>query len=785
MEKFSKLLSLLILCFPLALSAQKSYDNYRKKIDSLINIKGLAKIIAEKKLMVQPNPPRFLRAGDHIEFPVKIVNVTDSELTGQVQLQLFDPETNQPVDGWFSNRQANQYFTAEPMQSTIIVFPLDVPYEYNRLLDYRIDAKAAVAGEKKSGESSFTDGKEAMLPVLSNRMLVTESLPLNMPQGGTRDFHFDNLLKNGNDESISEQAFKIEFTTNPAWFALQSLPYLMEFPYECAEQVFNRFYANALGMIIINNSARIREFISLQKKDSSGLVSNLYRNPELKSVLIEETPWVMEAKNEEQQIQNLTGFLDLSRMNEELASMLNKLESLQTATGAFPWFKGEPDDRFITQYIMTGIGHLRKLGGISPEFVQRINMIVAKSMAWLDKKMLEDYTTELRKTSGTRADIPISPIQIQWLYMRSFFPELALSVQSAVVSEFFSKKAAFGRVRQNKMLLAMLSIWMIRTGKINQAKQILASIKENAIHNGELGIYWKDFQPGFNWFQSAPETISVLIEAFSEISQDNQSINELMTWLLRQKQTNHWSTTKATADACYALLLQGGKWLNTDPSLRIQIGNKELAIPASRTPGLGYFSSSIFPPYIKPEMGNIRVTLSPPAGEKKLNPAWGAAYWQYFDEADRIKTGNDKKGPLILKKNIFLKKSTDQGSQLVPITENLAMKPGDTITVRLELRSDRDVDYVQLKDLRASCMEPVKVISGFKWRDGLGYYEATGDASTNFFFSNLPKGVHVIVYDILITGVGSFTCGIATLQSMYAPEFTARSQSTKINTKEP
>ncbi|MFI5157204.1 MAG: alpha-2-macroglobulin family protein, partial [Chitinophagales bacterium] len=308
-----------------------------------------ATIITQKKLMVQPNPPRFLRAGDHIEFPVKIVNMTDSELTGQALLQLIDPTTNQPVDGWFSNRQPNQYFTAGAQQSTTVYFPIDVPFEYNKVLDYRVEARAG-SSSNAPGVMQISDGEEAMLPVLSNRMLVTETLPLNMPNGGTKDFKFEKLIRTTENESLSPYALTVEYTSNPAWYALQSLPWLMEFPYECAEQVFNRFYANALGNHIIKSSPAIRNVFELWKKDSAGLMSNLQKNQELKSVLLQETPWVLESKNEEDQHRNLAMLMDMARMRDELQSILNKLEAMQSGGGGFPWFKEGPDDRYITQY---------------------------------------------------------------------------------------------------------------------------------------------------------------------------------------------------------------------------------------------------------------------------------------------------------------------------------------------------------------------------------------------------------------------------------------------------
>ena len=564
-----------------------------------------ATIITQKKLMVQPNPPRFLRSGDHIEFPVKIVNMTDSEMTGQTQLQLIDPATNQPIDGWFSNRQPNQYFTAGPMESTTIYFPIDVPFEYNKVLDYRIEARAGSISNAQAA-TQISDGEEAMLPVLSNRMLVMESLPLNMPSGGTKDFKFVKLIKTAESESLSPYALTIEYTTNPAWYAVQSLPWLMEYPYECAEQVFNRFYANMLGSSIINASPVIRNIFEQWKKDSAGLMSNLQKNQELKSVLLQETPWVLEAKNEEQQHRNLALLMDMVRMHDELESALSKLESMQSEGGGFPWFKQGPDDRYITQYILTGIGHLKKLGAIPPEMNARINQILQRAMVWVDKKVQEDYDAGIKKKNKTNTEIQLGQIQIQWLYMRSFFPEFPIRAAIARAYAFYSEKAAKQWLQESRFMQGMIAIFLNRKGDQQIAKQILASLKDNAIYNEELGMYWKDMKIGYYWYQSPIETVSLLIEAYGEIDKDSKSVNAMKTWLLTQKQTQNWGTTRATADACYALLLQGTDWLKNTPSLKIKLGNMEIPSKANNNAtGLGYFKESILPPFIKPEMGNI------------------------------------------------------------------------------------------------------------------------------------------------------------------------------------
>ena len=736
-------------------------------------------IITQKELMVQPNAPRFLREGDNIDLTTKIVNLTDSEMTGQAELQLFDATTNEPVDGWFQNMQANQYFTVGAKQSGVVVFPIQIPYQFNKPLTYKIIAHAPL---KPTAGNSFSDGEETTLPVLSNRILVTESLPLNMPGNGTKNFKFEKLLQSGNSETLNHHSFTVEFTNNPAWYAVQALPYLIEFPYECAEQTFNRFYANALASKIINSSPRIKAIFEKWKiSDTSALLSNLQKNQELKSILLQETPWVLQAKDEAQQKKNLALLFDMSVMSHQLESAITKLQAMQNDDGGFVWFKGGPDDRYITQYILTGIGHLKKLNALPSSLTEKLNAIVKNALPYLDKKIKEDYDYFVKhKLNINNSNLDYT--QIQYLYMRSFFSEYALPGESFTAMNYYRKQSQQVWLQQNKFMQGMIALSLFRTGDVQKAKDILASLKQNAINNEEQGVYWKDVNAGYYWQQAPVETQSLLIEAFSEINNDTKTVNDLKTWLLKQKQTQNWKTTKATADACYALLLQGTEWLTNNPSVKIIAGDKVVinSNDANTEAGTGYIKKTIDGPFVNASMGNISVTINSSVSAN-AQPAWGSAYWQYFENLDKITPAST---PLQLSKKLFVEKNTDRGLILEPVLENGSLKVGDKIKVRIELKVDRDMEYVHMKDMRASCMEPVNVLSEYKWQYGLGYYETTKDASTNFFFNWLPKGTYVFEYALFVTNTGNFSNGITSIECMYAPEFTSHSEGVRVNVED-
>ncbi|MGH2553785.1 MAG: alpha-2-macroglobulin family protein, partial [Chitinophagaceae bacterium] len=248
--------------------------------------------------------------------------------------------------------------------------------------------------------------------------------------------------------------------------------------------------------------------------------------------------------------------------------------------------------------------------------------------------------------------------------------------------------------------------------------------------------------------------------------------------------TNNWKTTKATAEACYALLLQGTQWLSNEPMVEVKLGSTIISpsIEGGKSEaeaGTGYFKKTIDGNKVNPQMGNITVSVASP--NSNISVSWGAVYWQYFENLDKITTAST---PLSLVKKLFVEKNTDRGPVLTPVNDGEVIKVGDKVKVRVELRVGRDMEYVHMKDMRASSLEPVNVLSEYKWQGGLGYYESTKDASTNFFFSYLRKGTYVFEYPLFVTHAGNFSNGITTIQCMYAPEFTSHSEGIRISVED-
>jgi hypothetical protein len=376
----------------------------------------------------------------------------------------------------------------------------------------------------------------------------------------------------------------------------------------------------------------------------------------------------------------------------------------------------------------------------------------------------------------------LSAIAIQYLYMRSFFSEYPVAKETETAYNYYRNEAKKYWLNESKYMQGMIALALQRTNETSTATAIIKSLKENSINNQQLGMYWKEWdRKGYWWYQAPIESQSLMIEAFTEIDKDKKTIGDLKTWLLKNKQTNNWETTKATADACYALLLQGTNWLSEEKDIVIKLGNTTInSKEEKQKPGTGYFKRKINGDKVKPEMGNINVTVSSSSKDNTQLPSWGSVYWQYFEDLDKISFSET---PLKLSKKLFIEKNSDKGPVLIPVNDGDKLHIGDKIKVRIDLRVDRDMEYVHMKDMRASCMEPTNVISQYKYQGGLGYYETTKDVSTNFFFASLNKGTYVFEYPMFVTNAGNFSNGITTIQCMYAPQFTAHSEGVRVNVK--
>ena len=712
-------------------------------------------IISQKDVMIQTNMPRFVREKDEITLTAKVVNLTNKIKSGNAMLLLFDATTMQPIDVIANNSSNVKAFNCKSKESVPVSWTVTIP-EGVQGLQYKIVAKSG----------NFSDGEENILPVMSNKVLLTESIPIWVKGNSKKEYVFDNL-KNDNSKSLKNHLFTLEYTSNPTWLALQSLPYLMEYEHECAEQTFSRYYGNFIATEIISSNPKIATLFESWKNNPKA-VSKLTQNEELKSIVLNETPWLLDAENEELKNKRLALLMDLNTMKESQDKTIKKIEEKQLASGGFAWFDGGEENIFITQHIVSGFGHLSKL---FPEKKSKFKNITSKAIPYLDNKYINQGTLKNERINYYAYS------NLHYLYARSFYLE-EFPISKKIDSIIDVQKVEFKTNWINYSLYqkGLLALTMNRFGDKKFAEKIISNLKETVARNDDFGMYWIENKNGYYWYQSAIETQALLIEAFSEIEKDKKFVDEMKVWLLKQKQLKHWPTTKATTEAIYALLLQVTDWTSIKDNTKFKIGNEKVLTKKlsekDKDASTGYIKMNWKPEEISKEMGQISI-------ENKSNVAgFGGLYWQYFEDLEAIKS--DSTSTLSITKNLYKKTKTTEGDKLVDInSENV--KIGDLITIRLIIKTDNDLEFVNLKDLRASCFEPVDVISKYEWKDGIGFYRSTKDVATHFFFDKIKTGTYVFEYDVRVNNSGVFNDGIATIQSMYAPEFSSHSINTKLN----
>jgi uncharacterized protein YfaS (alpha-2-macroglobulin family) len=784
-------------------------------------------VVTRKDLMVFPNAPRFVRQGDTIVLSTKIVNLSGNDLSGEVTLSLADAITLQSLNNLIdsipypasripypASRIPNelpriQIFSVAKDQSTFASWKLVIPANTDlSVLQYRI---TAVSG-------NFSDGEEKAIPVLTNRMLVTESLPLPVRGKGTTEFTFDKLLKEGQTQSgastLKNYKLTLEFASNPVWYAIQALPSLNDKQYDNADAIFAAYWSNNLAAFIANSNPKIKAVFETWKNlTPDALLSNLAKNQQLKSALLQETPWVAEATSETGRKQKLGLYFDMNTIDANLKENLIKLQKLQTPNGGWTWFAGMPENRYTTQNILTGMGRLHHLGVTNILKDATTRDMVLKAIGYLDGELRKDYENLKKYNSGHLDDNHIGSAQIQYLFARSYFmndPAFQIPDPGSKFKEAFGyyvKQAEKFWQPNDRSLQGMIALALNRLDRKDVPALIIKSLSEKALHSPEMGMYWAG-ETGFWWHQAPIETQALMIELFDELAQDPARVEDLKIWLLKQKQTQDWRSVHATLEACYALLLRGTDLLSDDSGVKISLGKEKISSASltdvSKEAGTGYFQYTWSGNEITPDMGKISVSKS------SAGVAWGAVYWQYFENLDKITPAAT---PMRLEKKLFLEKNTPTGPVLEPISKDeeqrtnsgspvslntCLLKTGDKVVVRIVLTVDRDLEFVHMKDMRASAFEPVNTtsnslarqggnsgdgLSGYRFQDGLGYYQSTSDLATSFFFDNLPKGTYVFEYALKVNAAGEYSNGITTIQCMYAPEFAAHSEGIRISVK--
>ncbi len=710
------------------------------------------KVVTSKDLMIEPNPPRFLREGDQLEFAVKVSNQSAGRQTGTVRLTFSDARTGVSVDELLGNATLDREFDVASKQSKTFTWRLNVPDDLG-FLTYK-----AVGSTGR-----LSDGEENYLPVLSRRILITESLPLPIRGKETKTFEFKRLADAAKSDTIRHKSLTVQMVSNPSWYAVMALPYLMEYPHQCSEQIFNRLYANSLARHIAASDPKIRRVFD-QWRATPALDSPLEKNQDLKSVMLEETPWLRQAKSESEARRKVGVLFDENRLNAETARALQQLAVQQRPDGAWPWFPDGPPNDYITLYITTGFGRLRHLG------VELDMAPAVKSLERLDGWIDRTYRHIRRKEQNH-----LSPTIALYLYGRSFYLDdkpIAPKYQEAV-NYYRGQAKKFWLQLAHRQSQAHLAVALKRFGDKKTPVAIMRSIKERSVSDEELGMFWRELEHSWSWYRAPIETQAMMIEAFDEVMNDAKAVEDCKVWLLKQKQTQAWQTTKSTADAVYALLLRGSNLLASNALVEVSLGGKTIK-PEKVEAGTGFYQHRFIGPEVTPKQAIVVVAKS------DEGVAWGSVNWQYLEDIGKVTSYEGT--PLKLEKSLYTKVNTTKGPELKKV-DGTHVNVGDELVCRIVLRTDRDMEFVHMKDYRGSGTEPVNVLSKYKFQDGLYYYESTRDTASHFFIDYLPKGVYVFEYSVRVQHKGSYQTGPAEIQCMYAPEFNSHSGSVLLKVK--
>ncbi len=690
-----------------------------------------AEAVAQKDVMLQPNMPRFLRVGDQGTLSARVVNTTEKPLEGTAQLQLIDPESQKVV---LSQKHP---FSLKANATQSVTFSVDAA----ELQDYSLlICKMVASGDR------FSDGEQHYLPILPNRERVTMTVPFTQTEPGTKIIDLSDLLGNHTShQSPLTSQLTVEYTNNPAWLMIQALPTIAH-PYDrCAVCQAASFYANSLGEYLLQQNPQVKHVFEMwnqEKGTETSMQSALAKDEALKDLLLNETPWVLDAEREEEQKERLSDFFDENLLDARLSSSILQLKKLQRADGSWSWWEGMRGSFYMTVEISEMLVRLNRMTGRQEDTKQ----MLSAAFGYMDSeiiRLVSEMKNEERK--GHRQTFP-SHKALQYLYLstldgRKLSPKVAEAQK--YLKRLLKKESRNLTIYDKAMATVILN-----------SKEFLKSLHEWTSYKEGMGRFYDTPRAGYSWRDYRIPTQVAAIEAFQLMTpNDQKTIQEMQQWLLQQKRTQTWDTPINSINAIYAFLNGNSQLLESQAKTVLKIDGKPLDMPQA-TAGMGYVKTTQ-----TITQGQSLKTFT--AEKSSTGTSWGALYAQYFQNTKDIQ---------------------DQGSELTILREMIpaTCRVGDRVKVRLTIRAERDLDFVEIVDRRAACMEPVNQLSGYR----NGAYCAPKDNATHYFFDVFTKGTHVIETEYYIDRTGTYETGTCTVQCAYAPEFRATTHSQTVKVEE-
>lgn len=710
-------------------------------------------VVTQKEFSVTPNYPRFLREGDELNLQSKLSNLTDKKLSGSAELQILDAFTNENISSKFGVTSGTQNFDLNENGNGALTWKLKVPDNVSSII-LKVVAKAG----------AYSDGEQKAVAVLPNRMLVTDAVPIFVKEGETKTFVLDHL-KNTTSTTISNVSNTLELTTNPIWEVMFALPSLKNDQNNSADVIFNKWFADVLASEIFKANPKMKTVFE-EYQDKGILNSNLEKNQELKQLLLEEAPWVLESKNEGEQMQKLALLFDANTMRNSISQDWDDFKKLQNPDGGFSWYAGYPSSYGTSLYI------LKNLGKINVWLKDNVKDYQSSEQKELVAKLVQYVDNEISKYWDVKKEDIWNNWTLDYLDTRNYWEkEYPLKDKGAALKSLVKKKAKTAKITDFTFFgLHRAALLMNDYGLKEVSDKLMTYLKETSTDTKTQGVYWKQNLNDWGWFGSKVVSHAGALEAFNKLkSNDQQFIEDMKVWLITQKEVNSWGSSRGTSEVIFTILNSGKSWTGAESDKATIIwGGKELA---PQTKATGYVKSTIKADIVDKSLGTVTVTKPGPGIVQ------GGLFWQYYEDLDKIKSSENY---ISVTKELYKKVKTVNGEELQKISSETPLKVGDKITVRMILNTDRSMEFIHIKDMRAAGFEPIDALSGYQWKNNLGYYQSTKDASTNFYIQYMPKGKYVFEYDVVANASGKFSNGITTMQNYYAPQMNAHTKGSGI-----
>ncbi len=710
-----------------------------------------------KDLMVRPYLPRFLREGDRADIKVVVNNASDHPFSGVVTFDILDPSTNESLLDKFGLDlgSAKKSFTVAKGGGTNLTFPVTAPVRVGTVAFKVIAA---------SGDTS--DGELRPLPVLPGRMHLMQSRFVTLKNKDRKELTFADLAKNDDPSLVNEQMV-VTLDAQLFYSVLAATPYLVNYPYECTEQTLNRFLSTGiLSSLYANYPAVGRMAKEFSKRET--LLERWDQPDPNRKMELEETPWLVEARGGSDLGHGMANVLDPAIAAATRDRALAKLRKSQTSLGGFPWWEGGPPSPYMTLYILYGFSK-----GLESQ-VDAPRDVVEKAWGYMHQHYLDEVVSHMMAKDCCWEFVTFLN------YTLSNYPDTSWTGGVFTDAERrrmldFSFKHWKDHSPYSKCQLALT---LKRMGRAKDAALVFSSVMDSAKSNPEQGTFWAPEDRGWLWYNDTIETHAFALRAIMEITPQDAKKDGLVQWLFLNKKLNHWESTKATAEVVYALVhyLQAEGALGTKESATVRVCNQVVEYTFEPDQYTGKKAQTVIPgEKIDPK------TCSTVVVEKETKGfMFASATWNFSTE--RL-PAEDRGDFLSVHRTYFRREMKGSEWVLTPLAEGAVLAPGDQVEVQLSIRCKHPFEYVHLRDPRAAGLEPENAVSRFKWDLGIGWYEETRDSGTNFFFENLPQGEYTFKYRLRVNMAGTFKVSPATLQSMYAPEFSAYSAGAVLTVK--